>query len=589
MLVRIGVVALTGLLGVLGSMLITRDSHASDVSTPTDVTTTAGTTGSSTAVSTSTAPVLPPSPPVAVPVRRSLGRGCVTVGGVIILSPGRRPVVLNPLADRVQMRASTGAFVFPSGGALVRTEGVAVRAGSCRGGTRASGRSSVASLSLFGGAVSATATSLTVRAGQAQANVQGLRIGGKPVVLAAGARAPVAGWGYATKGERRELGAGSELHTALAVHLLTPNAGLPTGAIVAVGFSVSPKPAPAAPGRRGNVLQHPRTAHHSRSQKRAIVTRRNSRGRHRRVLSPRQRRRRLLARLHRAHRPLTLTPPLGLPRYVFPVAGAASFGDSYGAARSDVSWHHGDDIFAPLGTPVVAVADGTLNRVGWERLGGWRLWVRDRLANEFYYAHLSGYTRTALRGKRVKAGQVLGYVGDTGDAFGTPFHLHFEIHPRSLLSLRYDGAVDPTTYLEHWQRLGHVRGSRPLHPALPTGPARAEAIYVYRELLAARGLIRRRPSPPPIRPRSRADGDVGSAHPVHRDPAQARPRETQKAIAAPASAFTLEGIAVALLATSAALATTLLRRRRRWRLVAIEQRKQEQEDVENVEEDRRGK
>ncbi len=222
MLVRIGVVALAGMLGVLGSMLITRESHASvglsDGSTTTTVvsTTAETTTGLSTAVSTSTAPVLPPSPPVAVPVRRAVGRGCVTVGGVMILLPGRRPVVLNPLADRVHMRASTGAFVFPSGGAVVRTEGVAVRAGSCRGGRRASGRSSVASPSLFGGAVSASATSLTVRAGRAQAGVQRLRIGGKPLVLAAGARAPIAGWGYATKGERRELGASGELQTALA-------------------------------------------------------------------------------------------------------------------------------------------------------------------------------------------------------------------------------------------------------------------------------------------------------------------------------------------------------------------------------------
>src|SRR6266700_2109427 len=149
MLVRIGVVALAGMLGVLGSMLITRESHAS--------------VGLSDGSTTTTAPVLPPSPPVAVPVRRAVGRGCVTVGGVMILLPGRRSVVLNPLADRVHMRASTGAFVFPSGGAVVRTEGVAVRAGSCRGGRRASGRSSVASPSLFGGAVSASATSLTVR------------------------------------------------------------------------------------------------------------------------------------------------------------------------------------------------------------------------------------------------------------------------------------------------------------------------------------------------------------------------------------------------------------------------------------------
>jgi hypothetical protein len=249
---------------------------------------------------------------------------------------------------------------------------------------------------------------------------------------------------------------------------------------------------------------------------------------------------------------------------VFPVAGPASFGDSYGAARSDVSWHHGDDIFAPLGTPVVAVADGTLNRVGWERLGGWRLWVRDPLGNEFYYAHLSGYTREALRGGRVKAGEVLGFVGDTGDAFGTPFHLHFEIHPRSLLPLRYDGAVDPTTYLERWQRLSRQRSSRPLHPALPRGIARIQAVYVYRELLAARGLVRQRPHRPRIAPQPRSGGDFGSRPAVHRRPApRRRHRASQEASAAPtpASTFTLEGIAALFLAAPAALGATLFRRR----------------------------
>ena len=62
--------------------------------------------------------------------------------------------------------------------------------------------------------------------------------------------------------------------------------------------------------------------------------------------------------------PLKGTPPLGAGSYVFPIDGRSAWGDSYGAERSDVpgGWHHGDDLFAPLGTPVVAVTDGALLR-----------------------------------------------------------------------------------------------------------------------------------------------------------------------------------------------------------------------------------
>ena len=142
--------------------------------------------------------------------------------------------------------------------------------------------------------------------------------------------------------------------------------------------------------------------------------------------------------------PLKVTPPLGLTNYVFPVAGVSSYSDTYGGYRGDVpgNWHHGDDIFAALGTPVVAVADGTLNRVGWEHLGGWRLWVRDHNRNQFYYAHLSGYSPLALHSKFVKKGDVIGFVGNSGDAFTTPPHVHFEIHPHQLLRLDYNGAVE---------------------------------------------------------------------------------------------------------------------------------------------------
>ena len=129
------------------------------------------------------------------------------------------------------------------------------------------------------------------------------------------------------------------------------------------------------------------------------------------------------------------------------------------ALRGDVSggWHHGDDIFAPLGAPLLAVAHGTVFSVGWNKIGGWRLWLRDDKGWEYYYAHLSAYSPLAVNGAVVSAGDVLGFVGNTGDAQGTPYHLHFEVHPVRLLGLGYDGAVDPTKYLDAWRRLQDVR------------------------------------------------------------------------------------------------------------------------------------
>ncbi len=171
--------------------------------------------------------------------------------------------------------------------------------------------------------------------------------------------------------------------------------------------------------------------------------------------------------------PQLVTPKLVAGPYVFPVYGPSGFSDTYGTPRADVSWHHGDDIFAPLGAPVVAVANGTVFSVGWNHLGGYRLWLRDRQGNQFYYAHLSAYSPLAVNGRHVRAGDVLGFVGNTGDAVGTPYHLHFEAHPVTLLYLGYDGATDPTTYLNAWKHVHDIRfrpaaGWAP--PPLPAGP-----------------------------------------------------------------------------------------------------------------------
>lgn len=132
--------------------------------------------------------------------------------------------------------------------------------------------------------------------------------------------------------------------------------------------------------------------------------------------------------------------------YVFPVLGEVSFTDDYGAPRAGTGWHHGNDLFASTGTPLLAVSDGVLGRVGVNTLGGNRLWLTDSAGNQFYYAHLSGYAPGTVNGARVRAGEVIGFVGNTGQAITTPPHLHFEIHPGG------GDSVNPYPYLVAWQR-----------------------------------------------------------------------------------------------------------------------------------------
>lgn len=139
---------------------------------------------------------------------------------------------------------------------------------------------------------------------------------------------------------------------------------------------------------------------------------------------------------------LALLPSGGT--YVFPVRGGARYSDDWMAARAGGRVHEGIDLFAAEATPVVAVADGTVFRVGWNTLGGRRLWLRDGGGTEFYYAHLSAYAPPACEGAVVTRGTVLGYVGHTGDARTTPPHLHFEIHPAG------GGPVRPFPIVAAW-------------------------------------------------------------------------------------------------------------------------------------------
>ncbi|HEX8298291.1 MAG TPA: M23 family metallopeptidase [Rubricoccaceae bacterium] len=131
-----------------------------------------------------------------------------------------------------------------------------------------------------------------------------------------------------------------------------------------------------------------------------------------------------------------------VPSLAFPVAGAgvADIGSVWADPRDGgARRHEGVDIFADRGTPAVAAAAGRITRVEETPRGGRVVWLSpDRRPVSLYYAHLDAQQVSA--GERVDAGDTLGLVGTTGNAAGTPPHLHFGIYGRG-------GAVDPGPFV----------------------------------------------------------------------------------------------------------------------------------------------
>ncbi|MBX9603382.1 MAG: M23 family metallopeptidase [Bryobacteraceae bacterium] len=90
--------------------------------------------------------------------------------------------------------------------------------------------------------------------------------------------------------------------------------------------------------------------------------------------------------------------------------------------------HYAIDIFRPIGAPLLAVVDGVVEKIHHNRLGGATLYLADETRNyRFYYAHLDGYAPGIAEGQAVRRGDVIGYVGNTGNARYTSPHLHFQI------------------------------------------------------------------------------------------------------------------------------------------------------------------
>lgn len=121
-----------------------------------------------------------------------------------------------------------------------------------------------------------------------------------------------------------------------------------------------------------------------------------------------------------------------------PVVGVErdEIADTFGAPRGADRRHEGIDIFAPRGTAVVSATPGIVARIGENRLGGTVVWVVGPGGERYYYAHLDAVDPVLEVGMRVEPGTLIGRVGTTGNATGTPPHLHFGIYGP-------DGALNP--------------------------------------------------------------------------------------------------------------------------------------------------
>ena len=389
-----------------------------------------------------------------------------------ITIPGQDTVLLGDLEWPTSTTADVQSFQYPADGSIVsigRSRAAVFASPGAAAATQSFAEAIV--VSLFNGEIVAGKVTASVSAGASArsagaetkaSEVQGLRALGRDLASAPGS-ASLDDWGTLTvltsdSGSRKAGPPGAQASvTALRIRVNAEHGGLPAGSEIVIGnvqaTSVANLSAPPPPPT-SNDPDRPTT----------------SDGRPDRL--PRAPEPDVGGEV--AGGPVKVAPEvsarLSSGGFVFPIYGTASFGDSFGGPRPTVpgGWHHGEDIFAAGGTPLLAVADGTLHTIGFNRLGGYRLWLRDAQGNDFYYAHLSAYSPLAVEGRSVQAGDVIGFVGDTGDAGGT-MHLHFEIHPAAMAGLGYDGVVAPYSILLAWRRADDISFSAG-RIFVPTGP-----------------------------------------------------------------------------------------------------------------------
>lgn len=146
--------------------------------------------------------------------------------------------------------------------------------------------------------------------------------------------------------------------------------------------------------------------------------------------------------------------PASSAALIIPVAGIKpeQLTDSFDEVRGGGRKHNAIDVMAPAGTPVIAAANGTVEKLFVSKAGGNTIYVRtpDRLAIH-YYAHLQEYAPGLHEGQGVRQGEVLGKVGSTGDANPAAPHLHFQILRTSAAQRWWEPAtpVNPYPLLRH--------------------------------------------------------------------------------------------------------------------------------------------
>jgi murein DD-endopeptidase MepM/ murein hydrolase activator NlpD len=160
-----------------------------------------------------------------------------------------------------------------------------------------------------------------------------------------------------------------------------------------------------------------------------------------------------------AARAQALFAPLSGMQLRMPVVGIRprDLDDSWHAPRDGGNRvHKGIDIFAARGTEVIAVADGIISYIGDQKLGGHCLWLTTESGASFYYAHLDRWAPGLYEGMEVQAGDLVGFVGNTGNAKYTPSHLHFGVNES-------DEMVNPFPLLTNAVMVAHA------HPHVELG------------------------------------------------------------------------------------------------------------------------